>query len=216
MLLTGIVAQSHGLKVAGLICSILSQAGKKVSMVDLRDLAALDPSQVKGYTDELERSGVSVALLKIRPEDVDEKLLKGLRLEIILYADKADNPEKSQGHEDPRRRLLAALDEKGTVIVNVDDAELIKVLEGMQYHTVTYGFNSKASITASSIGDEIISEGFLCCLQRKVSARNGTVVEPQEYRIPVKLDGMDPYCFLAATAFSVVNGIDLNSVFKIM
>ncbi|HEX3028401.1 MAG TPA: glutamate ligase, partial [Clostridia bacterium] len=92
----------------------------------------------------------------------------------------------------------------------VDDSELISFLQGMKHYFITYGFNSKASLTTSSIGDSVFKDEFLCCLQRSIPTNNGMLVEPQEFRLNVQPEYMDPYSVLAAAAFAVVNGIDLN------
>jgi UDP-N-acetylmuramate-alanine ligase len=110
------------------------------------------------------------------------------------------------------RKIFLLLDEKGTAIVNVDESELIQFLQGMKHYIVTFGFNSKASITTSSIGDFLFKDNFMCCLQRTISTRNGMLIEPQEYKIRLETGELNTYDVLAAATFAIVNGVDLNSV----
>ena len=52
-----------------------------------------------------------------------------------------------------------------------------KYITGIKCPTVTYGFNSKASITTSSIGDTVSEDNVICYLQRTISANNGLMIE---------------------------------------
>ena len=49
----------------------------------------------------------------------------------------------------------------------------------MNLNVITFGFNSKSTITASSVTDESI----LLCVQRNVVLINGNQMEPQEISI---------------------------------
>jgi hypothetical protein len=79
------------------------------------------------------------------------------------------------------------------------------------YKVITYGFNTKASITTSSIGDtvyrtdsSVVSRGLFPPGAERSS-------KPQEYKLRFDAGGLDSHNLLAAASFAIVNGIDLNS-----
>lgn len=213
MILTGIISQNENEKTSVLIGSILSEAGMKTSVIDFKELRNLDDTSVKSYISELNKAGTDILVLKIKPSDVENTIPASIHFDVMIYNDKADDLKEidKDSYKNLIRQMFSRLDEKGTAILNVDYNELIQFLEGIKRHVVSYGFNSKASITASSTGDSMSENVFLCCLQRTISARNGKFVEPQEFRINVGIDSFDAYDILAATTFAVLNGVDINT-----
>jgi UDP-N-acetylmuramyl tripeptide synthase len=214
MLIAGIFGTQGIERTASLVSSILSSNGQKVSVVDSKHLIELESRKIKSYINELDKNNVNVLILKVDIMDVMKDFFNNIKFSIMLYTDKSDEIEgiSSDDYSRLMHKSFSLLEEKGIVIVNVDDSELIKFLHGIRHHIITYGFNSKASMTTSSIGDTLTKADFMCCLQRTISDRNGTLVEPQEYRIKIKANEFDTYNILAAATFAVMNGIDLNNV----
>lgn len=214
MLLAGIVVQDDECRTANLVHSILSSTGRKVSIVDSKSLDGLDFQRVRNYIAELDRNNTDVLLFKIDIRDAGKEVFDNLHFDVMICADKADDLRgmEEEAYLKQMRRIFSLLEEKGIAIVNVDDGELIWFLQGMKYYVVTYGFNSKASVTTSSVGDTGFKESFICCLQRTIPARNGLLFEPQEYSIHVEPNQFSTYNVLAAATFAIVNGVDLNMV----
>jgi UDP-N-acetylmuramate-alanine ligase len=220
MLIAGIIGHKCKSKTASLINSILSPTGKKVSIIDLHYLIEQGYDRIKSYIKELNNNSVDILILKIELSDAEKEIFDYLHFDIIIYINKADDLDEKEltNKKALMRKVFSLLDQKGIVIVNVDDDDLIKLLEDMKYlndmknYIVTYGFNSKASVTTSSVGDMISKDNFMCCLQKTVSAKNGLLIEPQEYVMKVEPFEIDPYDMLAAATFAIINRIDLNSV----
>lgn len=199
MLIAGILGHEGKSKTAHLINSILSLTGKRVSIIDLKNFSDCDSRLLRDYITELEKNSVDTLILKMELADVEKNIFDNLRFDVMIYVDKGS-------------KIFPSLNENGIAIVNIDDHELIQFLQGMKYYTVTYGFNSKASITTSSTGDIVNKDNFMCCLQRSISARNGKIIEPQEYRINMETNGLNEYNLLAAATFAIINGVDLNAL----
>jgi len=214
MLKAGIVGQSGIRDTASLVSSILSSTGKKVSVVDSAKLENLDSKRLKSYLHELSKNNVDILVFKINIRDVNWVILENINFDIMIYTDKADDLKEcaNNGYTSIMRKVISMLDEKGLAIVNADDDELIGFLNEMKQSIVTYGFNSEASITTSSIGDTIFDDKIMCSLQRTISTKNGSLIEPQEYVIKVENREMDSYNVLAAATFAIINGVDLNSI----
>ncbi|MCX7842929.1 MAG: Mur ligase family protein [Clostridia bacterium] len=209
MLIAGIAGQNGINETAGLVNSILSSKGKKVSVIDSRKLKELDSKRLKSYLFELLKSNVDTLVLKINLIDMEDEIFDNINFDVIIYTDKADELKESfrQDYSRLMRKMLSLLREKGTAIVNADDNELIDILKGTNHSILTYGFNSQASITTSSIGDNIIEDKIMCSLQKTISAMNGMTIEPQEYVVKVQNRDADSYNVLAAASFAIVNGV---------
>jgi UDP-N-acetylmuramyl tripeptide synthase len=214
MLIAGIFGSKGKLQTAAIISSMLAAQGEKVSVIDSTRLPAMDGSKIKAYIAELEKNSVDLLLLKIELADIDRLLSDGLQFDILIYTDKAEDGldfEKPE-YKNKVKQIFSLMADKGVAIVNVDDNELIRLLQGMKHRFVTYGFNTKASVTTSSIGDSVFKDGFICCLQRSISARNGKIIEPQEYKLQLESGEFDSHNVLAAASFAIINGIDLNNI----
>ena len=65
------------------------------------------------------------------------------------------------------------------LIINADlDNESFKIINDLNINIITYGFNQKSTITASSVEEELI-----ICIQRKIRDINGKMIEPQEIKV---------------------------------
>ncbi len=213
MLLAGIVGHHPKLDTAYLISSILSGRDRKISIIDSKNLKTYDPRTIRNYVNELDKNHVDFLLLNINIADIYSEVFDCLKFDMIIFSNKTQELRKEceRVYERAVRRLFSLLDEKGIAIVNVDDNRLIDFLQGMKHYTVTYGFNSKAGITASSIGDILQTNELICCLQQNLFTRNGVVLEPHEFKLTVDCSQHDVYDVLAAASFALVNDIDLNA-----
>lgn len=212
MLIAGIISQSNKESTANLINSIFSASKKRFSIVDSKSLSNLDSKRFKAYLSELLKNNTDILILKVNISDLDKEIFDYLKFDIIIFTDKADDFKESisDAYKESMRKAFSLLDEKGIAIVNADDNELTNFLNGIKHYIITYGFNLKASLTTSSVGDLVAKNNIMCCLQRTVFARNGSIIEPQEFIIKTQTEMYDTYNVLAAATFALVNGVDLN------
>lgn len=211
MLIAGIIGSEGKVQTASLINSILASKGKKVSVIDAASLPGLDGRRIKAYISELEKNNVDLLLIKTGISDVDKFLFDEVQFDVVIYTDKAEDITRND-YPERIERVFSLMADKGIAIVNVDDSDLISLLQGMKHSFVTYGFNTKASITTSSIGDTLFKDSFICCLQRSISTRSGKMIEPQEYKLKLETSEFDSHNVLAAASFAIINGIDLNNL----
>lgn len=214
MLIAGIIGRNNKESTANLINSILTASKKRFSIIDSKILINIDQKRFKSYMTELLRNNTDILILKVNIFDLDKEIFDYLKFDIIIFTDKADDLKESESdlYKDSMRKAFSLLDEKGVAIVNADDNELSSFLNGIKHYIITYGFNLKASITTSSVGDLVAENNIMCCLQRTVFSRDGNIIEPQEFIIKAFPEIDDPYNVLAAATFALVNGVDLNSL----
>jgi len=67
------------------------------------------------------------------------------------------------------------------IIINSDIETNLELLDDIEATIITYGFNSKATITASSVSDDEI----LLCIQRNITNKEGKIIEPQEIKVEI-------------------------------
>lgn len=67
------------------------------------------------------------------------------------------------------------------IIINTDIKSNLKMVEIINAEIITYGFNSKAIITASSVEEDEI----ILYLQKNLITKNGENIEPEEIKIPI-------------------------------
>ena len=104
--------------------------------------------------------------------DLDSKTIenfKNIKFEIILISNlqkykKTNNFEK-------------VISNSSISLINADIKDNLKVLENVKGRVITYGFNPKSTITASSVNYGDIS----ICIQRIIEDVNNKKIEPIEY-----------------------------------
>ena len=76
--------------------------------------------------------------------------------------------------------LIPRMTPEDYLVVNADDKAIFPYLAARNAKLITYGFNNKACITASSVTDE----GLHICIQRGFTALDGEQRDPQEFAAP--------------------------------
>lgn len=107
------------------------------------------------------------SILYIKEKSVEN--IKNIRFETILLAKQFKNVEA----------LKNILKHTTYLVSNVDIEQNWEILKDLELTVITYGFNSKATITASSVEEDQV----MVCLQRTMKTREGKQMEPQEIQM---------------------------------
>lgn len=99
--------------------------------------------------------------------------IKNIRFETILVMDVTKVKDK----EDELNELFK---NSKYLSLNADMNNTLEAVNNMKLNIITFGFNSKSTITASSV-----ENNFLICLQRKIVNINKKVIEPQEIEVKI-------------------------------
>ena len=73
------------------------------------------------------------------------------------------------------------------LIVNTDRIKNLNIFNDYNLKIFTFGFNSKANITASSVTED----GVLICITKEIKTINENTIEPQEIKINTEEDAED-------------------------
>ena len=111
--------------------------------------------------------------------------------------------KKLTGKSDVIKRLLS---NSKNLIVNSDIDTGIDMINKTNSNIITYGFNPKSTITASSLEND----DALICIQRNIKNNNNNIVEQQEIKV-TKVNN-NPYIIMAVETLSLLH--DRNNFFS--
>lgn len=115
--------------------------------------------------------------------------IKNIKFETVIIA-----------REFKKQELLKKILEDATyLIINSDIENNLNILENIKATVITYGFNSKATITASSVSEE----DMMLCIQRTLENKNGKSIEPQEVKIEITENAN---CTMSITSLLLIYG----------
>lgn len=130
---------------------------------------------------DIERRDIEI--VEITKESV--KNLKNIKFEEIIFLENINLKEEEYKY---MKELISKA--KYLVInedINIDILKKIEIEKPVKL--ITFGFNSKSTITISSIKDEKI----IVCLQRNIEKCNGEIIESQEKQIISKKNNVKIY-----------------------
>lgn len=111
---------------------------------------------------------------------LDEKTIENMRnikFETFLLGKKIES----------KQEIIRGIAQKANYfIINTDIKENLPILENLNLKVITYGYNQKSTITASSIEENKM----MVCLQRSIKNVYQEEIEPQEAEIEV-VQGVD-------------------------
>ncbi len=121
------------------------------------------------------------SVLFIKEKSIDN--IKHIKFETVIIAREFKDIES----------LKEILKNATYLIINSDIESNLTLIQNIKATVITFGFNSKATITASSVEDEEI----LICLQRSIENKEGKNIEPQEIEMNIYKDAS---CSMAVAA----------------
>lgn len=131
------------------------------------------------------------SVLFIKEKSIEN--IKNIKFETILIDREFKNKEI----------LIKILKNAKYLVINSDLKNNLNLIKDIPIKTITYGFNSKATITASSVEEDEM----LVCVQRNIINGEEKVIEPQEIRI--KKD-KDADCSMAIVAILLIYKNNIN------
>ncbi len=100
--------------------------------------------------------------------------LKNIKFETVLIANNNNIIKEN------KETLNKIINNTKYLIINADIELELEFEEAVELNVITFGFNPKATITASSVEDDI-----LLCIQRNIKDINEKTIEQQEMKIRI-------------------------------
>ena len=212
MIIAGLTGYGVDLtQTANLIYTILNSHNKKVSVLDYKNLK--DVKTLKSYIQEIRKNCSDFLIIKIDySKNLEHELLKYIQFDIILHNNGTDPvcEWNIYDYNEIIEKLLPFLSIKGTVILNGDFLIEPLYIRDPELLVITYGFNSRAELTTSSVSDTLFGREFIFYQQKSIRTIDGRYICPQEYRINTDKTNVDVYTILGSVAFSLIGGIHLK------
>ena len=120
------------------------------------------------------------------------KNVKNIKFQVIILGKKITKQQQE---------LRQLLEKTQYLIFNADRTENTEILKDLSFHLITYGFNSKATITASSVEEQKM----MICLQRGIQNIEGRSIEPQEIEISLEKEA-DSYAVMEMISLKLLFG----------
>ena len=99
--------------------------------------------------------------------------IRNIRFETILVISLEEVTEK-------KKIINDLLKNAKYIVINSDIDNNLEIINNIKSNVITFGFNQKATITASSV-----EESLMICLQRKIIDAKQNVLEPQEIQFKI-------------------------------
>lgn len=123
--------------------------------------------------------------------------IQNVQFETVLIS---SNNEKVLSQKEAIKKILNNVK---YLIINADIKTNFEILNNMNLNVITYGFNSKSTVTASSVEEDI-----LVCIQRKISNINNNVVDEQEVKISKNNEKIAIEILMAVATIMIVYDIE--------
>jgi len=102
-------------------------------------------------------------------------------------------------------RSLIESQEGGFLIVNPDQKDILAYAANSHGVLITYGFNNKVCVTASSVMENEMQ----ICIQRDLPTLSGRCIEQQEFGVSAHTDSSGPENLLAAITAALVADVEV-------
>jgi hypothetical protein len=153
---------------------------------------------------------LGIASLKISDKDFHNHNTE--KLNILVF----DNCEYLKDN-DINQFLKDSIGKNSILVLNIDDKKNIKFLKGLNSVFITYGLDSKSSVTASSIQEIESFDEIQYCIQRTIPTLLGDKIEQQEFRTLIyQYKHADTCKMLAAISVALICGLEIKKFEKII
>lgn len=200
-----------------MIHQILKEATKNIVLVQDKKITTPSSERIHEHLYDANQKGAQWAVMEVSSHGLKQQRVEGINFDTAIFTnifhDHLDYHKSFEDYFSSKKLLFQGLQENKRAIVNGDDPWALKLLEGKKnIYIITYGLNSKSTITASSIdiGEKI---RFTYCLQRSLDSYQKNKIELQEFPIEMNLLGYhNIYNALAAITTALIYDIDVEII----
>lgn len=190
----------------GLISTVQTLTGKQSF---LSSLTTTDVVSCYNLLSEMVESQKTVCVMEVSSHGIDQKRVEGIDYDVAVFTNLShehlDYHKTFEHYANTKKKLFYNLKDHSLAVINLDDKQALKMVEGSRANVVTYGIEKKADYTAKNIQN----------------SPDGTVFElffqNQVYRVKTRLCGyFNVYNILASIAVVHKKGFCLNDIVKVL
>jgi UDP-N-acetylmuramoyl-L-alanyl-D-glutamate--2,6-diaminopimelate ligase len=201
----------------GLIGTVKVDTGKEIYTADL---TTPDPMVLHSYFKEMVDFNCGYCAMEVSSHGIKMDRINGIPFEVGIFTniteDHSDFHPDFNDYVKTKAKFFTQIKPEGLAIVNSDDKHHKDMLQCINSPYLTYGFNTRADITASTINLGTGGSNFNLCIQREFITKDGLKkIEPMEFLIKTRLLGNhNIYNLLAAVATSLWFNIEVSDIQK--
>ncbi|KAB3535397.1 UDP-N-acetylmuramyl-tripeptide synthetase [Alkaliphilus pronyensis] len=175
--------------------------------------------EIYHYIAKMVEEKVKVLVMEVSSHGLKTNRVHGIEFDIAIHTNiERDHINFHKTFDDylqSKKKLFDGLENGKIGIINIDNQHGLRLLEGNHNIVIiTYGLNTKATITASAI-DSDETTAFNYCLQRGITSISGVEIEPFEYPIKLPLAGKhNIYNALSAITCGLLLDMPIASIAK--
>lgn len=228
MKVIGVTGTNGKTTTSHLIYNVLKEQGVSVGLIGTlyikineksyhTNLTTPDPEQIFYYMSLMEKENVQVVVMEVSSHALESYRVHSIEFDIAVHTnierDHLNHHKTMENYILSKKRLFDYLPSGKIGVINLDDEHGLKLLDNNEeILVITYGLNTKSTITASSI-DLDFNVAFTYCLQRGLTTLSGLEIEPFEYPISTNLLGKhNMYNSLAAITCCLLLDIPIKNV----
>ncbi|MBM7615909.1 Mur ligase family protein [Alkaliphilus hydrothermalis] len=213
-----------------LIYETLKKAGVSVGIIGTLNIRINDiiyetnlttpiAEDVCRYLAMMVEQNVEVVVMEVSSHGLKNHRVHGIKFDVAIHTNiEKDHMNFHKTFDDylkTKKKLFDQLAPGKMAIINFDDVNSLRLLEDNDHiMVITYGLNTKSTITASSI-DCDCNISFNYCMQRGITTLSGVELDPFEYPVDVKLLGKhNVYNSLAAITCCLMLDVSIDDIAK--
>ena len=143
-------------------------------------------SKNENYINQILRENLKKETVIILKEDSIENF-KNIKFETVVIMSNEKTTNLNELKLSDKNVIKKIINSAKYLVVNADEEINLNLLQETSGKVITYGFNSKSTVTASSVKED----GVLLCVQRNIENLEGNNIELQEFNIN-KLNAKTP------------------------
>ena len=224
MIIIGVESEKHKPIVLDMLKKIISRTNKKFSIIknyNLNPSTSMNKTILQNYLNELEKNRVEIVVIKLPSENIAQGMYQDIAFDILIYNSSCEkyhyNEELRKNHFEYQKKLFQSMNTHQIAVINSDDHSILTLVRGSKMYAVTYGFNSKVTVTASSIEENHDISTLICCIQRNIISIGKRNIEPQEFPVRIS-NAYDEYIYaaLAAVTAALICDIQVQNIEKLV
>ncbi|KNF07458.1 UDP-N-acetylmuramoyl-L-alanyl-D-glutamate--2, 6-diaminopimelate ligase MurE [Gottschalkia purinilytica] len=201
---------------SGYRTGLISSLGLKINGKYILNKEEIDTYSTVDLMDKFKYKNIDIIIIEISFEDISLISEYNIEFDIVINTnnyEKINYNSIIKKYREEKKKLFDSLAKNKIAIINQDDKNSVNLVQSNNNIVViTYGFNGKASVTASSLQLDKVSD-FNLCLQRGITTINGVQIDPLEFPISLNLLGSyNIYNCLAAISTCLCFGIDIKVI----
>lgn len=139
--------------------------------------------------DNFNKKNIKENIIAINNKNINN--IKNIKFDSLLIN------KKLSGKSDILKKLLS---NSNNIIVNSDIDTGLDILTNTNSNIITYGFNPKSTVTASSLENDEA----LICIQRNIMNINNYILEPQEIKVAKVNRNTNPYIIMSVEILTLL------------